>query len=62
MDIFVIILHTVTIKEVQFILIMLLNEGYSFGEIYSGRANFSYICGLALQLKALKNLGELFGE
>ena len=62
MDIFIIILHTVIIIEVQFILIMLLNEGYFFMEIYSGRANFSYICGLALQLKALKNLGELFGE
>ena len=31
-------------------------------EIESGRTNFSYICALALQLKALKNLGELFGE
>ena len=31
-------------------------------EIESGRTNFSYICALALQIKALKNLGELFGE
>jgi len=41
---------------------MLLNKEHSFGEIYNKKPNFSYICGIALQQKTLKNLGELFGE
>lgn len=44
----------IVIIEVLIILITVLDKRCSFREIHRAKANFIYICGLALQLKATK--------